>query len=96
MQLRYDGYFGFPGGLIDDGEDFITALNREMAEEMNLNTTKYSVTPDDHVISHWSEKKNLALHFYKLQVKMTDLVRIEKQALNAQDYGTEVILLLFY
>ncbi|XP_060854061.1 uncharacterized protein LOC132931956 [Rhopalosiphum padi] len=91
MQLRYDGYFGFPGGLIDAGEDFVTAVNREMAEEMNLDTTIHSVSHDDHVISHWSEKKNLALHFYKLKVNMTELVEIEKRALLARDYGNEVL-----
>jgi len=96
MQLRYDGYFGFPGGLIDAGEDFVSAVNREMAEEMNLDTTKHSVNHDDHVISHWSEKKNLVLHLYKLKVNMTDLIEIERQALLARDYGNEVIMLLYY
>lgn len=96
MQLRYDGYFGFPGGLIDTGEDFVSAVNREMAEEMNLDTSIHSVNHDDHVISHWSEKKNLVLHFYKLKVNMTDLIEIERQALFARDYGSEVIMLLFY
>jgi len=96
MQLRYDGYFGFPGGLIDAGEDFVSAVNREMAEEMNLNTTIHSVNHDDHIISHWSEKKNLVLHFYKLKVNMTDLIEIERQSSLARDYGTEVIMLLFY
>lgn len=91
MQLRYDGYFGFPGGLIDSGEDFVTAVNREMAEEMNLDTTIHSVSHNDHVISHWSEKKNLALHFYKLKVEMTELIEIEKRALLARDYGSEVL-----
>lgn len=95
MQLRYDGYFGFPGGLIDAGEDCVNAVNREMAEEMNLDTTLHSVSQNDYVISHWSEKKQLVLHFYKLKVTMTELVEIEKRALLARDYGSEVILLLF-
>ena len=95
MQLRYDGYFGFPGGLIDAGEDFVTAVNREMAEEMNLDTTKHLVNEDDHVISHWSEKKNLALHFYKLKVNLTEFIEIERRALLARDYGSEVILLFY-
>lgn len=94
MQLRYDGYFGFPGGLIDANEDFVNAVNREMAEEMNLDINLHSVTNDDHVISHWSERKNLALHFYKLKVTMTELIEIEKRALLAQDYGSEVIILI--
>lgn len=92
MQLRYDGYFGFPGGLIDCDEDIVSAVNREMTEEMNLNTSIHSVSYDDHVISHWSEKKELALHFYKLKVTMAQLIEIEKQALLARDYGSEVII----
>lgn len=91
MQLRYDGYFGFPGGLIDAGEDLINAINREMAEEMNLDTTIHSVKVEDHIISHWSEKKQIALHFYKLKVTMSELINIEKRALLAHDYGNEVI-----
>ncbi|XP_025405466.1 uncharacterized protein LOC112679758 isoform X2 [Sipha flava] len=91
MQLRYDGYFGFPGGLIDANEDIVNAVNREMAEEINLNTDLHSVTNDDHVISHWSEKKKLVLHFYKLKVTMAELIEIEKRALLAQDYGSEVL-----
>lgn len=95
MQLRYDGYYGFPGGLIDAGEDFVNAVNREMFEEMNLNTTVHSVNHDDHVISHWSEKKKIALHFYKLKVTMTELIEIEKNALLARDYGSEVIIFYY-
>ncbi|XP_025207964.1 uncharacterized protein LOC112603555 isoform X2 [Melanaphis sacchari] len=91
MQLRYDGYFGFPGGLIDAGEDFVTAVNREMEEEINLDTTIHSVKHDDHIISHWSEKKKLALHFYKLKVDITELIEIERRALLSQDYGNEVL-----
>ena len=34
MHIRFDGSFGFPGGLIDDGEDVITGLNRELEEEI--------------------------------------------------------------
>lgn len=94
MQLRYDGYLGFPGGLIDSGEDFVNTVNREMAEEINLDTKIHFVNHGDHVISHWSEKKNLALHFYKLKVTMKELIEIEKRALLARDYGSEVIIFL--
>jgi len=90
MQLRYDGFLGFPGGLIDAGEDIVNAVNREMSEEMNLDTTIHSVNDEDYVISHWSEKKKLVLHFYKLKVTMTELIEIEKHALLARDYGSEV------
>lgn len=91
MQLRYDGYLGFPGGLIDPGEDLVKTVNRELAEEMNLDTKLHLVNHDDHIISYWSEKKKIALHFYKLKVTMKQLIEIEKQALLARDYGSEVI-----
>lgn len=57
---------------------------------MNLNTNLYKVKDKDHIISHWSEKRKLALHFYKLKVIMTELIEIEKNALQARDYGSEV------
>ena len=36
MQMRFDGLIGFPGGLVDPGEDVVQGLNRELKEEMNL------------------------------------------------------------
>lgn len=42
MQVRFDGYLGFPGGLVDEGETSISdALNREFKEENNLNLDKF-------------------------------------------------------
>lgn len=67
-----------------------------MIEEVNLDTSIHSVSHDDHIISHWSEKKKLALHFYKLHVTMAELIEIEKRALLARDYGSEVIIFSYY
>lgn len=92
--MRYDGYLGFPGGLVNANEDYVTAVNRELVEEINFDTKIHLVNQDDHVISHWSKKKNLVLHFYKLKVTMSELIEIEKRALLAKDYGSEVITLL--
>ena len=36
MQMRFDGTLGFPGGLVDAGEDPVQGLNREMHEEIGL------------------------------------------------------------
>jgi U8 snoRNA-decapping enzyme len=38
MQMRFDGVLGFPGGLIEKGEDPVVGLNREMEEEIGLVT----------------------------------------------------------
>ena len=36
LQLRFDGLLGFPGGLVDPGENVVKGLNRELQEEINL------------------------------------------------------------
>ena len=48
MHLRFDGTFGFPGGLIDSGEDVVAGLNREMKEEINWDASVHSVSWDDY------------------------------------------------
>ena len=34
MQLRWDGYIGFPGGKVDKGETLLEAIQREVEEEV--------------------------------------------------------------
>ena len=72
MQMRFDGYLGFPGGLIDEGENVLDGLNRELVEEMHLDVNKYPVKEEDYVITHWSPSKKLMLHFYALEVAIND------------------------
>lgn len=48
------------------------------------------VGESSHVVSHWSVTKRLCLHFYSLEVTLDQLYEIEKKALNAKDYGSEV------
>lgn len=90
MQMRFDGYLGFPGGLVDKGEDSVAALNRELKEEMDLDLKKYSVSEINYVVSHFSRSQNLCLNFYALEVPLQDLINIERQSLLARDFGTEV------
>lgn len=94
MQMRFDGYIGFPGGLVDSGEDQITALNRELLEEMNLDTSTYKVTEENHIVSHYSTKKNICLHFYALEVPEEDIKKIEVKSLSSKDHGSEVRVIL--
>ncbi|KAJ9591617.1 hypothetical protein L9F63_001831 [Diploptera punctata] len=91
MQMRFDGYLGFPGGLIDEGENVIMGLNRELVEEMHLDVHKYPVKEGDYVVSHWAPSKKLLLHFYALEVAIDDLKRMEASAIQAHDYGTETL-----
>ena len=41
---RFDGTFGFPGGVIDSGEDLVSGVNRELAEEIGDETPKVIFT----------------------------------------------------
>jgi 8-oxo-dGTP pyrophosphatase MutT (NUDIX family) len=83
---------GFPGGLIKDGEDILSGLNRELFEEMNLDVLKHPVKEDHYVVTHWCPSKKLFLHFYALEVTIDELKVIEEEAIKAHDYGTEVII----
>ena len=88
--MRFDGLMGFPGGLVDPGEDPLMALNRELHEEIGLDLQKFSFREDDQVLSCYHEKKNLVLHFYAKEVNLDDFKTIERQNLTAVEYGIEV------
>lgn len=91
MQMRFDGNIGFPGGLLDEpGEAPAEALNREMQEEIALDLAKYSFTQDDHIISHVNTKKKLITHFYVMEVTKQQYNEIEKNSINAKEWGIEV------
>ncbi|XP_049804302.1 U8 snoRNA-decapping enzyme-like isoform X2 [Schistocerca nitens] len=92
MQMRFDGYIGFPGGLIDEGEDVITGLNRELVEEMNISPTRNLIKDENHIVSHWNKSTKLVLNFYAVEVTMDELFHIEKNSVFAHDYGTEWFL----
>lgn len=94
--MRFDGNLGFPGGLVDPGEDSVNALNRELSEEMNLDVSKHSIKESSYVVTHWSISKRLCLHFYALEVSLPELIEIEKRALSAKDYGSEVYNFINY
>ena len=47
MQMRFDGVLGFPGGLLEKGEDPVNGLNREMEEEIGLEVHNTLITRID-------------------------------------------------
>ncbi|CAG0893517.1 unnamed protein product [Darwinula stevensoni] len=91
MHMRFDGYLGFPGGLVDTGEEIIPALNRELHEEMNLDLTRFQVKHEDHVISHENAKNRVICHFYALCVSLAEFEEIERAALASKEHGHEVL-----
>jgi len=90
MQLRFDGCLGFPGGLIDVGEDIITGLRRELAEEINLDANRFTITAANHVCSHIHEAGQLMTHFFALELEVKDFEELEHLALTSRDFGDEV------
>lgn len=90
MQMRFDGILGFPGGLVDPGEDPVLGLNREMHEEIGLDLDKYSFSDTNHAVTFLHEEKKLILHFFIKEVTYDNLKSIEKNCIHAHEYGIEV------
>ena len=88
MMMREDGSFGCPGGLIDEGETEIEALNREFVEEINA---KIDFCEKDKLNTQFIPKKNILLHFYAKEIPQKTFEDIEKNVHQAMHFGTEVI-----
>jgi U8 snoRNA-decapping enzyme len=92
MQMRFDGLLGFPGGLVDPGENPLQAANRELEEEIGLDMQRVKLSDEDHVISFVNKSKTLVLHFYGRELTLQEFKEIELGNLKAPDYGSEVYI----
>lgn len=92
MHLRFDGRLGFPGGLLDPGENIETALNREITEEMGEGNP--IILDTDRMSSHYSPGDNLVMHFYCKEVELSEFYKIEQRGLGSKEYGVEILGLL--
>jgi len=100
MQMRFDGTFGFPGGMVDNSmdnmnsnegiEEVVAALNRELKEEMNMDLDAHKITQSNYMFSHKSDKNKIVLHFYQYEMTIEDYVRAEKNASTSEEFGDEV------
>ena len=51
MHMRFDGKLGFAGGLIDpEDASVVQGLNRELREELNLDTSRFEIKDEDFVM----------------------------------------------
>lgn len=92
MELRFDGYLGFPGGLITRKETRTFGLNRELGEELNWRGKSFKDGPikEKHYQStHVDELKKLVLHFYAIEVNEKEINNIEKNYMSSVDLGNE-------
>ena len=94
--MRFDGKLGFPGGLVEPGEDIVTGLNRELAEEINLDLTEHAIKEDNYLFCHYipnenDETKSSRIRiFFAKEVTKSDYENIEKRSLEAKEFGYEV------
>ncbi|MBU0721141.1 NUDIX hydrolase [bacterium] len=73
---RWDGRMGFPGGTVNEGEDLLAALVREVKEEIGI-----SVKPDKiHPVA--SHEWKIATHLYALKVQEAEFLHIYYHILN--------------
>jgi U8 snoRNA-decapping enzyme len=73
---RWDGRMGFPGGTVDEGEELIDALVREVKEEIGI-----TVKPDKvHAIA--AHEWKIATHLYGLEVQEAEFLHIYYHILN--------------
>ncbi|KAK8394507.1 hypothetical protein O3P69_006588 [Scylla paramamosain] len=91
MQLRFDGTFGFPGGLISEGEDVVEGLNRELMEEIAWNPAVVPVTWSDYYSTQVDSAHNLVLHFFIKQLTLGQFCDLEKACPQCHEYGMEVM-----
>ena len=82
---RWDGKIGFPGGHVEEGEDILVALKRELKEEINYTLTE---TP---TLINIIEASSSILHFFALECSsFSDMKNIVRSATQADHFGSEV------
>lgn len=97
MQMRSDGRLGFPGGKSDektvDKNEILSALYREIQEEMDFTLFKGQITLDDRISTHLS-KSGKILHFFAKELPLIVFQRLEKTYTNAQSFPSETVGLI--
>ena len=87
MQLRWDGTLGFPGGLVNKGEDLIKALIRESKEEFALIIDE-KLSKEIKSLSTYADD-NINIHSYYLEVNYERLKEIQENSFRAKHFYSE-------
>ena len=73
----YAGYWEFPGGKVEEGEDILTALRREFVEELGIHiVTATAWCCVEHIYPH----AHVRLHFYISEQWQGEPQSLENQA----------------
>jgi len=88
--MRFDGLFGFPGGVVDEDitsiESIIDSLQREMLEEINYRDT---ISFEDYIYSHYNSQRNFVSHFFAKQISLKEAEQLEQNHTKARDFPVE-------
>uniref|UniRef100_A0A8U7NGK0 U8 snoRNA-decapping enzyme n=1 Tax=Corvus moneduloides TaxID=1196302 RepID=A0A8U7NGK0_CORMO len=96
MQLRFDGRFGFPGGLAEPGEPLEAALERELREELGPAAAALRLRPRHHRGARaWprggaGSDGGLVTHLYVRRLRLDELEALERGGARAPEHGLEV------
>lgn len=87
MQLRWDGTLGFPGGLVNEGEDLNKALIREAEEEFHL-VINEKLSKEIKLLSTYADD-SINIHSYYLEVNYAKIQKIQKKSFRAKHFYSE-------
>ena len=89
---RWDGRIGFPGGMVDEGEDLLTSAIRELKEETNFSIVN---SEDLDLIASHQVKEDLNVHLYTKEITIEERNELIKNFCKAKDAFSEVDGLIF-
>jgi len=97
MHLRFDGKFGYPGGMIDPGETIIQGVEREILEETNL---KVKLSSDDFIAAMIKDSnrikdgkmyEKIKTYFFTKEIDEKSFLEFEENIRKAKDFGVEIL-----
>jgi mutator protein MutT len=68
------GYWEFPGGKVDPGEDLAAAVHRELKEEIGVEA---EIGPEIHRIVHPYPDRDVRLHFFSARILSGEPQKLE-------------------
>ena len=87
MQMRFDGKFGFFGGMVEEDETVEMTLQRELREELNYTAFEGF----EYICSHEVPSEDMRTHLFAKEVNEEAFFEAEAAARKSQHYGAEVL-----